>query len=100
MNPFRNILRLSVGDLLARILSFLAFIYLARVLGVDGYGVVEFALSVAIYLQVFTEGGLDLWATREVAQGKSVKRLAAQVVPLRLLLGLAGFTALALLLSR
>jgi O-antigen/teichoic acid export membrane protein len=84
--------------LLARILSFLAFIYLARVLGVDGYGVVEFALSVAIYLQAFTEGGLDLWATREVAQGKSVKRLVAQVVPLRFLLGLVGFGGLVLLL--
>jgi O-antigen/teichoic acid export membrane protein len=98
VNPFRNILRLSVGDLLARILSFLAFIYLARVLGVNSYGVVEFALSVAIYLQAFTEGGLDLWATREVAQGKSLKRVAAQVVPLRFLLGLVGFGGLVLLL--
>ena len=67
MSPFRNIPRLSAGDLLARILSFLAFIYLAQVLGVESYGVVEFALAVALYLQAFTEGGLDLWATREVA---------------------------------
>lgn len=98
MNPFRNILRLSLGDLLARILSFLALIYLARVLGVDSYGVVEFSLSVAIYLQAFTEGGLDLWATREVAQGKSVMHLVGQVVPLRLLLGIVGLTGLLLLL--
>jgi O-antigen/teichoic acid export membrane protein len=50
VNPFHNIPRLSVGDLLARVLSFLAFIYLARVLGVGNYGVMEFALSVALYL--------------------------------------------------
>ena len=98
VNPFRNILRLSVGDILARVLSFLAFIYLARVLGVDNYGVMEFALSVALYLQAFTEGGLDLWATREVARGKDVRRLVAQVVPFRLLLALLGFGGLILLL--
>ena len=98
MNPFRNILRLSMGDLLARILSFLAFVYLARMLGVEGYGTIEFALSIAIYLQAFTEGGLDLWATREVAQGKNVKQLVGQVVPLRLLLGLVGLGTVALML--
>lgn len=98
MKPFRNILRLSVGDAIARAFSFLAFIYLARVMGVDSYGTIEFALSVIIYLQVFTEGGLDLWATREVAQGKSIKTLVGQIVPLRVGLGILGFGGLLLLL--
>lgn len=98
MNPFRNILRLSVGDVAARALSFLAFIYMARVLGVDGYGTVEFALSLIIYLQAFTEGGLDLWATREIARGKDIRILVSQVVPLRLILGSAGFIGLLLFL--
>ena len=70
-----------MGDLLARVFSFLAFIYLARVLAVDNYEAMEFALSVALYLQVFTEGGLDLWATGEAAKGKDVRRLVALVVP-------------------
>ena len=37
--PFRNILRLSVGDGLAKGLAFLAMVYLARTLGVESYGV-------------------------------------------------------------
>ena len=46
MSPFRNILKLSAGDFLAKTLHFAAFIYLARVLGVATYGVLELALSV------------------------------------------------------
>lgn len=83
---------------MARVLSFLAFIYIARILGVDSYGTIEFAVSIAIYLQAFTEGGLDLWAIREVAQGKSIKALVGQVLPLRIILGSLGFVALVLLI--
>ncbi|MGH9902733.1 MAG: oligosaccharide flippase family protein, partial [Pyrinomonadaceae bacterium] len=94
MNPFRNIFQLSVGDFLAKTLNFLAFVYLARVLGVSQYGVLEFAVSILTYLLVLADGGLELWATREAAQDRSVRRLAARVIPLRLLLAAGAFAAL------
>ena len=71
MNPFRNILHLSLGDFIAKSLNFLAFIYLARLLGVTNYGVLEFALAILTYFLLFADGGLELWATREAARGKS-----------------------------
>jgi O-antigen/teichoic acid export membrane protein len=94
VNPFRNILRLSIGDLLAKSLAFLAFVYLARVLGVEGYGAIEFARAALVYVLLFGDAGLELWATRQAARGADVGSLAGRVIPLRALLGCATFAAL------
>ena len=91
MSPLRKILTLSAGDFLAKTLYFLAFIHLARVLGVEHYGLLEFALSLLTYLLLVADGGLDLWAVREVAQGKRVPELVSQIVPLRLIFATIGF---------
>ena len=98
MNPFRNILRLSVGDFVAKTLYFLAFVYLARVLGVANYGVLEFALSILSYLLLLADGGLELWATREAARGTDMRQLVARIVPLRFLLATGAFGMLLVLL--
>ena len=98
MNPFRNILRLSVGDFVAKALHFLAFVHLARVLGVANYGVLEFAISVTTYFLLLADGGLELWATREAAQGADIQQLVARIVPLRCLLCVGSFGVLFLLL--
>ncbi|MBZ5645623.1 MAG: oligosaccharide flippase family protein [Acidobacteriia bacterium] len=97
-NPFKNILRLATGDLVAKATSFLAFVYLARVLGVSNFGVLEFAGSVLTYLLLIGDGGLEMWGTREAATTADVPALAARVVPLRLLLASISFLILVLLL--
>ncbi len=88
MSPFRNILWLSAGDFIAKTLNFLVFVYLARVLGVTAFGTLEFALSIMTYFLLLSDGGLDLWATREVAKGASVRELISRVLPLRIALAL------------
>jgi len=97
-NPFKNILRLATGDLVAKATSFLAFVYLARVLGVSNFGVLEFAGSVLTYLLLIADGGLEMWGTRESAKTADVPALAARVVPIRLLLASISFLILVLLL--
>jgi O-antigen/teichoic acid export membrane protein len=98
MSPFYNIFRLLLGDVPAKALNFLTFVYLARVLGVANYGVLEFALSILSYFLLLADGGLELWATREAARGYAVRHLAARVIPLRFLLATFSFGALLLLL--
>jgi O-antigen/teichoic acid export membrane protein len=98
VNPFRSIIQLSVGDFLAKTLNFVAFVYLARVLGVASYGVLEFALSLMTYFLLVADGGLEIWATREAARGEDVRQLAARVVPLRFLMATASFVALLVLM--
>ena len=98
MNVFQNILKLSIGDFFAKTLNFLAFIYLARVLGVSTYGVLEFALSVMTYFLLLADGGLELWATRAVAQGTEIRYLTLRVLPLRIVLATVAFIFLMLFL--
>lgn len=90
-SPFSNILRLSAGDFIAKTLYFFAFIFIARVLGVARFGTLEFALSIQAYALLLADGGLELWATREVAQSKPVETLIGRVLPLRLLLTAGAF---------
>jgi O-antigen/teichoic acid export membrane protein len=98
MSAFRNILRLSVGDFIAKSLNFLACVYLARTLGVEGYGVLEFAISILTYFLLFADGGLELWATREAASGVDIRCLVARIVPLRFALALGSFAFLLVVL--
>jgi O-antigen/teichoic acid export membrane protein len=97
-SPFRNIFRLAAGDLVAKATSFFAFVYLARILGVANFGVLEFAGSVLTYLLLISDGGLEMWGTREAANRADIPALAARVVPLRLLLALLSFVTLLVLL--
>jgi O-antigen/teichoic acid export membrane protein len=92
--PFRNIARLATGDFLAKTLTFLAFIYVARKLGVELFGVLEFAGSLLTWFLLAGDAGLEMWATRQAAQSKDVRALIGRVVPLRLLLALVSFAVL------
>ena len=93
-NPFRNILRLATGDLISKATSFFAFVYLARMLGVSNFGVLEFAGSVLAYLLLIADCGFEMWGTREAANSSDIPGLAARVVPIRLLLASLSFVLL------
>lgn len=92
--PFRNIARLATGDFLAKTLTFLAFIYVARKLGVELFGVLELAGSLLTWFLLAGDAGLEMWATREAARSQDLRALIGRVVPLRLLLALASFAVL------
>ena len=98
-NPFRNIFRLSLGDFFAKAISFFVFIYLARTLGVQAYGVLEFALSFLVYMLLLCDAGLELWGTRQVARGQDPAHLAARIIAIRLIFAVVAFLGLGLALS-
>jgi PST family polysaccharide transporter len=94
VNAFRNILTYSAGDFVAKTLNFLVYVYLARILGVANYGALEFATSILAYFLVLADGGLEVWATREAAQGRDISQLAGRIVLLRLIAAVVSFTLL------
>jgi O-antigen/teichoic acid export membrane protein len=98
MSPFRSILKLSIGDFVAKAAYFLSFVYVAQRLGVAGYGVLEFAIAIRTYLLLLADAGLELWAMREAAKGVDVRTLAARVIPARLVLAAIALSSTALLL--
>jgi O-antigen/teichoic acid export membrane protein len=93
-NAFSKILQLSVGDFIAKALSFLAFVYLARTLDVRGYGELEFANALIAYFLLLSDGGLEGWGVREIARTGNVLDLAGRVTALRLVLATLTFLLL------
>ncbi len=93
-NPFRNVIHLTIGDFVAKTLNFAAFVYLARVLGVTHFGVLEFASSILTYLLLLADAGFEVWSTREAAQTRDVRELAGRVLPLRFLGAVIAFVVL------
>jgi len=82
--PLANPLLLSAGDFLAKTVSFLAFAYLARVLGAGNYGTLEFASSLVMYFLLAADAGVETWAVREIASGAKAAELAGRVQAVRL----------------
>lgn len=92
---FANFGLLSAAELLAKILSAVAFAVLARVLGPDEYGHLEFTLAMVFFFALFVDSGLSTYGAREIARdATAVGRLAARIVAIRLVLAVLGFGAL------
>lgn len=94
----RNAVWLTGGDLVSRIIAFGVAIYLARVLGAEGFGQLGAALALVSYLLIVVDAGVEPYATREVARDRRrVPLLVTQVFLLRLVLATAMFAMLAFL---
>jgi O-antigen/teichoic acid export membrane protein len=63
----RNFLALAVGEAAARLIAFVASVYLARTLGPAGYGILGVATAVMLYVTAVGDAGIDLIGVREIA---------------------------------
>jgi len=70
---------------LTRAMSFLAFAHLARTLGADGFGKLEFVLAWLMFGQVIIESGFQTIGARDVAiEPSSIRALVARILPIQL----------------
>lgn len=85
-----NALWIISGDFLARGMSFLASIYLARVLGAEYYGLILFGISLLGYAHWFSDMGLYQIGSREKAKPpeKRIYRIK-EIFNLRIILGVS-----------
>ena len=74
-----NIVSLYVVQGLNYLVSFVTFPFLARSLGAEGFGVMNYAFAAIQYGVLFTDFGFNLSATREVAVVRENPRAAAAV---------------------
>ena len=94
----RNILWLSTGEFLSRLLAFIVAVTLARRLGAQDYGALGIALALVSYLVVIVDGGLDPVAVRKVAANPTdVRALFRRIVGQRFLVALLMFALLTFL---
>lgn len=96
----RNFVLLGLGELVSKVCSFVAFAYLARVLGPGEFGQLEFALALIFFFTLLVDCGLGSYGAREIAKDESsLGRLAAHILVVRWLLGVIAFAILMVLLA-
>ncbi len=72
--------------MLSHFLGFIANAYIARTLGVDGFGLINYCLAFLTYLLLFNNVGLTTLGTREIARNKHNTKSIGSVVSARLIL--------------
>ena len=93
----RNFLALGTGEASARVIAFIATVYVARALGSTSFGIVAFSAAVLLYLARIVDGGLDLGVGIQLVASKRsrIERLGFTLLACRTVL--AVVTSLALL---
>ncbi len=94
----RNILFVFSGDVSSRLLGLFATIWLARTLGVYGFGRISFAFTFLGYSLLLMDPGLSILGTREVARNPALsKGYVYRISYLRVLLATVAFILIATL---
>ena len=96
----KNFVLLGIGEFASKVCSFVAFAYLARVLGPGEFGQLEFALALIFFFTLLVDCGLGSYGAREIAKDESaVGRLATHILVVRWLLGVIAFAILIILVA-
>lgn len=93
-----NTVSLLAGNLITNLLVFISVVYLARVLGPNNFGKLNFAIAFVAYFILIANLGLPLLGAREIAAAKNkIKKYLGYIWTLRLTLALFGFLLLGII---
>lgn len=85
----------SIAEFAGKGLQAVYTIYLANILGAEGYGIYGFASSIVSYFVLFVSFGIDVFGSREVATNKdNVESNVSHIFSLRLLLAVIAYLSL------
>jgi O-antigen/teichoic acid export membrane protein len=91
----RDLLSIAGGHLVGRLLGFIAFAYLARVLAPSAYGAVEFAAALAAVFAILADSGVGAIGVRRlVRQPDALTRIAGEVLGARFVVAAAATLAM------
>ena len=97
-----NFTWLAILKIIAYLFPLITLPYLARVIGVDGFGEIAFAVSVMIFIETFVDFGFNYTATRDIARQRNdilaVSKVFSNVMWAKILLMCIGFGILCLLI--
>lgn len=97
-----NFMWLLVLQVAGYVFPLITMPYLARIIGVEGFGKIAFASAIMVWIQTIADWGFNLTATRDVAQNRDnpqkVSEIFSNVLWARCLLMLLSFVVLVLLI--
>ncbi len=89
---FKNLLSLSLANIITRLLGLVVVTYLARVLHASGFGKLSYAQAIISYFSLFSDMGLRAYGTREVAKNRDrIKEWVNNIVTLRIIFTILSF---------
>lgn len=92
----RSFAALASGDALARVVAFLAGVYVARALGAEMFGVMMFGQAVVLYFTHMAACGVDLTGMRDIAADeRRARTLAPSILTARFAVSVALVAVLA-----
>lgn len=81
----RNFLALVSGEVVSRVIAFGVTVFIARILGAGGYGVVAFAIGVNLYFTKVADFAVEWVGAREITRHRdNIEPLVAAVMGTRL----------------
>jgi len=93
-----NYALLSGAEFISKVLGAIAFAYLARVLGPQSYGYLEFIIAIIFFFTLVVDSGLGSYGAREIAKDKNnYARLTTHITLARFLLACVAFVILILI---
>lgn len=94
----RNTLLLSSSQVIARLIGFLYFVFIARILGVSNFGIYVYTLSFVYNFIPLADFGLERLVLRDISrEPQEASSYFSKLLPLRLLVGGGAYIALLLL---
>src|SRR5438034_2052769 len=87
-----NFSYLTAGEAISKLFTFAAFSMLARVLGPNNFGYLEFTLAIMVFFTLLVDFGSSPYGAREVAKDQTqIGELSTTIVALRIVFALAGY---------
>jgi O-antigen/teichoic acid export membrane protein len=90
-NIFKNTAWLGIGEVVSRLFLLFLFIYAARILGPQGFGIFNFALAIVSFFVIFSNLGISDITTRELAKDSEKIKHYPGILLLRILLSIGAF---------
>ncbi len=87
----RNFIAIFLSDAASRALGFAATVYLARVLSVNGFGLISYGMAFLTYALLFANPGLTTIGAREIAKHPDDRRITDEILGLKLVLAFTVF---------
>ena len=82
----KNFFSLSFSEVISNGLKFVSVIYLARSLGAEGFGKINFATAILAYFMLLVNLGLNTYGIREIARDKEgMKKYINNILTIKLL---------------
>ncbi|WP_160136403.1 flippase [Chryseobacterium sp. c4a] len=102
-NLVGNFSYLFIINIANYIIPFITFPYIVRIIGVEKFGLLSFALSIITYFTITVDYGFNLYATREVSIHRNsitkLNEIFSNVIFIKIMLSILCFFVLCIIIS-